>query len=115
MRNLGQSAKPFHFGQYRYFQIEPATLFDLYDHFLKFRPELRAKLDFFQIPTLTLSENLTMNLAYGVAAARLNYYRAPEALPATLHGQADYWKKYWNTEAGKGKISDYINNYKHYV
>lgn len=98
-----------------YFQMEPATLFDLHDHFLKFRPEMREKLDQFQITALLISENLIMNLAYVTAAARLQYYRAPEEIPRGIQGQADYWKKYWNTEQGKGTPEQYITHYKYYV
>lgn len=31
-----------------------------------------------------------------------------ETIPATLEGQAAYWKKYYNTSSGKGKIEDFI-------
>ncbi len=98
-----------------YFQMEPATLYDLHDNFLAFRPKLKRALDQFQIPCLSLPENLTMNLAYAAAAARLQYYRAPEALPKSLEAQADYWKKYWNTAAGKGSPDQYLSHYKHYI
>jgi len=99
----------------RNFQLEPATLYDLHDHFLKFRPELREKLEKFQIPALPLAENLTMNLAYSVAAARLQYYRAPGGIPTSLQGQADYWKKYWNTDVGKGTTEQFIKHYQFYT
>ena len=98
-----------------YFQMEPATLFDLHDNFLSFRPEKRLLLDQFQVEKLTLSENLIMNPAYATAAARLQYYRVPEEIPTTLNGQAKYWKKYWNTELGKGTEQEFIEHYKYYV
>lgn len=97
-----------------YFQIEPATLYDLYDNFLKYRPEKRALLDHYQIPTLSLSENLIMNVAYATAAARLLYYRTPETIPEGLEAQAALWKKYWNTSAGKGTADQYISHYRLY-
>lgn len=98
-----------------YFQIEPATLYDLYDNFLRFRPELKEHLDQFQVPALSLAENLTMNAAYATAAARLQYYRIPEAIPSSVKGQAEYWKKYWNTKLGKGTIEQYVAHHKHYI
>ncbi len=39
---------------------------------------------------------------------RLHYKLIPEAVPQTLKGRADYWKKYYNTSAGKGTASDYV-------
>ena len=112
---MGQGVECLDLSKYRYFQMEPASLYDLYDHFLKFRPELRAKLDMFQIPTLSLSENLIMNLAYAVAAARLHYFRVSGSIPASLEGQADYWKEHWNTKIGKGSRDQYITHYNHYI
>ena len=56
-----------------------------------------------------------MNPAYAVAAARFQYFRVPEKIPTTLEGQAKYWKKYWNTAAGKGTPEQYIIHYKHYI
>ena len=31
-----------------------------------------------------------------------------EKIPSTLEEQAAYWKKYYNTSSGKGKIEDFI-------
>lgn len=98
-----------------YFQMEPATLFDLHDNFLIYRPEKRTLLDQFQIKKLTLSENLLMNPAYSTAAARLQYFRVPEKIPTSLEGQAAYWKKYWNTELGKGTEQEFVTHYKYYI
>ncbi|MBJ3579628.1 hypothetical protein JGC46_23410, partial [Salmonella enterica subsp. enterica serovar Derby] len=33
----------------------------------------------------------------------------PESIPATRVERASYWKKYYNTSAGKGTPQDYIN------
>lgn len=91
-----------------YFQMEPETLYDLYENFLKYRPEWLERLNGYQITSLSLSENLVMNLAFSVAAARLQYYRVPEAIPKSKEGQAEYWKTYWNTEKGKGTVKKYL-------
>lgn len=98
-----------------YYQMEPATLYDLYENFLKYRPELRDRIDQFQIKSFSMVENLTLNPAYATAAARLQYYRVREAIPEDLKGQAAYWKKYWNTENGKGTIEQYIDHYENYI
>ncbi len=40
--------------------------------------------------------------------SRLHYLRQPGAVPDTLAGQAEYWKKYYNTICGKGTVERYI-------
>tara|TARA_R110000772_G_scaffold9232_1_gene30346 strand:- start:376 stop:822 length:447 start_codon:yes stop_codon:yes gene_type:complete len=95
-----------------YYQIEPATLHDLYDSFLRYKPELLKKLDGFRSPNLSQNDNLRMNGAYATAAARLQYYRQPGAIPDTIEGRAAYWKRYWNTPLGRGTEIKYINDNK---
>lgn len=97
-----------------YFQMEPATLFDLYENFLKYRPEWMEKLNGYQAPAFSLTENLTMNVAFAVAAARIQYFRVPESIPKTNEGQAAYWKKYWNTNKGKGTVEKYLSDLKRF-
>jgi hypothetical protein len=43
-------------------------------------------------------------------ATRLHYKLIPEAIPTTIRGRAKYWKKYYNTEAGRGTEEEYIYN-----
>ena len=45
---------------------------------------------------------------YGALAARIFLYTKPGAIPTTLEGQAAYWKKHYNTLAGKGTEYDFI-------
>lgn len=40
---------------------------------------------------------------------RLRYLAVAESIPATREARAAYWKKYYNTSAGKGTPQDYIN------
>jgi len=40
---------------------------------------------------------------------RLKYKKIPEEIPATLELRASYWKKHYNTTAGKGTIEHYIS------
>jgi hypothetical protein len=41
-------------------------------------------------------------------AARLVLSNIPENIPSDLKGQADYWKRYYNTSAGAGTANDFI-------
>jgi hypothetical protein len=44
---------------------------------------------------------------------RLHYRRVPEPLPDAedINGLAAYWKKYYNTKAGRGSESEFIINW----
>ncbi len=47
--------------------------------------------------------------AYSCVAARLYLATISEAIPQSLEGQANYWKKYYNTAAGAGTAQHFIN------
>ena len=42
--------------------------------------------------------------------ARLKYRLVPSAIPDTIQGRAAYWKKYYNSELGKGTPEHYIDS-----
>ncbi len=93
------------------YQIEPATLHDIYDNYLAFRPSLLEKVEALRGKDLSREDSLVSNLAYATAIARLVYRRAPEPLPGfnDVAGLASYWKKYYNTYLGKGKRQQFID------
>ena len=95
-----------------YFQIEPDTLDDLYDNYLAYHEDKWLILGKYWLPSLGREENLMCNLPYAIMAARLQYYRVSEAIPSTLEGQSEYWKKYWNTRLGKGSAPEYYDKVK---
>ena len=64
--------------------------------------------DDFDIMNLNLKEE-SHNPYIGAVLARLGLASVPKAIPKDLEGQADYWKKYWNTEAGKGTSEHFIS------
>jgi len=43
---------------------------------------------------------------------RLKYKRFPKKLPKTVEGTANYWKKYYYSDLGKGNSEEFIENYK---
>lgn len=63
----------------------------------------------------SIQDALTSNLAYACALARIKYYRDPLAIPADLYGQAETWKRVYNTAAGKGTIDEYMTNRARYA
>mgnify|MGYP003146571738 CR=1 FL=1 len=48
----------------------------------------------------------------GATLARLGLASVPEEVPGDLSGQADYWKKHWNTEAGAGTPEHFMDQSK---
>ena len=97
-----------------YYQMEPDTLDDLYENYLRFRPNKKKLLDQFKIQALSNKINLRGNQLFATAAARLQYYRVPEAIPEAIYSQAAYWKKYWNTEKGAGTVQKYMGDWNHW-
>jgi hypothetical protein len=98
------------------FQMERATYDDIWTNYLAYRAPLSdaikqaftpagGKLEFDQI---------TDDDAYAALMARLKYVRVPAVLPLAgdLHGQAEYWKTYYNTNLGKGTVAEYVAMWK---
>lgn len=89
-------------------QIEPATWQDLHENFLRFRTDLRARLDELSTTAKMTEGPLEMvgNLYYGCAVCRLIYRRAPEPLPDAddAEGMASYWKRFYNSSLGSGTV-----------
>jgi len=98
-------------------QMEPATLYDLYKNYLNLRLGKKKKVQWFASNELMLTEQLQSNLAYMCAICRMQYYRQPFTMPEPddIKALAKIWKKYWNTEKGRGSESAFILNYHHYV
>ena len=105
------------------FQMEPKTLQDLYDNFLKYNKQKADVLQSFRT-SCSLETDLTGNLLFQIAAARLQYYRKPEKLPVKkgfadgfeyITALAKYWKTHWNTNLGKGTVQEAVQNYYKYI
>lgn len=94
------------------YQMEPATCHDIYDNYLKYRPELAKKVALFGDGY----RELPGNLYYATAMARIHYLRRSEPLPpaSDVRGLANYWKQYYNTHLGAGTVKQAIGNYKRY-
>lgn len=94
-----------------FFQMEPATHDDIYKNFLKYKPDLKARVMKLSAPGLSAAENLKSNLMYAAAMCRIHYLRVSQPIPEDLQGQAEYWKKYYNTAKGKGSVEKYLDAY----
>jgi hypothetical protein len=107
-----------------FFQVEPATAVDNCMHYLKHRPELMQKCAEASLVDLKHWQNydervwaniLEKNIAAGIIHCRIKYWRVPKRMPNTIEGQADYWKKYYNTEGGKGDPEHFVEAVKKYL
>lgn len=91
------------------FQIEPATHDDIFENYLSFRPKFHGLVMGLAAPLPRLVDQLASNLIYSAAICRLVYFRIPAPLPAAedLDGQAEYWKRHYNTPAGAGTVQKF--------
>lgn len=95
------------------FQMEPLTEEDIWHNYLEYREDLRDYvLD--TCPEGTFS-SLETDLVYQILMARLHYRRVPSPLPKGIEGMANYWKKFYNTNEGKGTVEEAVANYKRFV
>jgi len=96
------------------FQMEPSTEKDIWKNFLKYKPDLKKRVAGLMGEADWESLQLTGNLLYQIAMARLHYYRRPEALPSrsNVDAMAQYWKRHYNTHLGKGTVLEAVINYK---
>lgn len=66
----------------------------------------------FEVRELAL-EDLALDPIKSMVVARLHYLRKPPPIPATLAERAQYWKDQYNSEAGDGDASDYLERVAH--
>lgn len=92
-------------------QIEPDTAQDNYDNFIDARPDLKAIVDRYCSPGLSLRDNLLKNPGYAVAHARVWYWRQKGAIPKDVKGQSYYWKNGYNTAGGHGHPKQFVDKF----
>ena len=112
IRQLGCSGNV---GAFGIWQMELATARDIYDNYLRYKPELQHKVDGLRGASQSITDALMTNLAYACAMARVHYLRSPGSIPATTAGQAAYWKQHYNTPSGKGTVAEYMDNWSRYA
>ncbi len=124
---LGTAAAESNLGEYLHqlnggpalgiYQMEPRTHCDIYMNYLLYHHELRYKINKLLVSVFNKRKNLIFNLAYATAISRVHYYRVSESLPEhdDIDGLANYWKKYYNTEKGKGTVEKFIDKYNNLV
>lgn len=91
------------------FQMEPATWKDIHENWLKYKPEIKAKLDALGPGG---PEQMIGNHYYAAAMCRIHYRRVKAPIPGNLQGWAQYWKRYYNTILGAGTPQKFEKAYR---
>ena len=101
-----------------FFQIEPTTCYDMAEHYVSYRKSLaKAIADAAMINPMWIDYSreelgylLQTNIAFAICMCRVHYRRVPKALPAIGDklAYAKYWKRYYNTELGKGTVEKFL-------
>mgnify|MGYP001162532464 FL=1 len=101
-----------------FFQVEVATAKDCIDNYLVYRQDVLKQFGeaVQRRPKEILAWNeeelhylLWHDIAVGIAFCRIKYRRVPKPLPKTLEECASQWKKYYNTEGGKGDPEHFVD------
>lgn len=92
------------------YQMEPATHDDIWENYLRHRPDLSDRVRSFEAKGCRAEEQMAGNLYYATAMARVHYLRVREPIPPPddLEAIARYWKRFYNTSAGKGSVAGFI-------
>lgn len=118
-----------------FWQIEPFTARDLWQRYVIARPSslLALKLQSLLFPdryitsgipisfqpTDTVLRQLVINHPLACAIARLKYFdssfKFPNVDSCRPEDLARIWKKYYNSEQGKGTEEEFLENYREYV
>ena len=91
-----------------YWQVEPDTINDVIKNYLYYRQPLMDKLVKMGLDESDPNWSVMTNIAVAIAMCRLKYRRDSEPIPKNLKQQAQYWKRVYNSELGKGTIEHFI-------
>ena len=95
-----------------FWQIEPATMYDMMRNYITYRPQYRKVLE--ELGMKFKGDDIEMsvisNMAVQAALCRLHYRRDKYSLPSwdDMEAQGRYWKKVYNTYKGKGTIKHFL-------
>lgn len=97
------------------FQVEPFTYDDYWKNFVNDRDDLRASiLTAIRTTGEPQADRVVWDLRYAAIMCRIHYRRIPKPLPdaSDVWGMARYWKRYYNTAAGRGTEQEFVDNYR---
>ena len=99
------------------FQIEPKTYWDLHKNYLAYRMVYRKLVNYYESAWQPIEFDLMGNLPFQIIAARVIYKRDDAPLPDAndIKGMAQYYKRVWNTSAGKATPDEAEKHYRKYA
>tara|TARA_Y100000593_G_scaffold42438_1_gene81295 strand:- start:2535 stop:3005 length:471 start_codon:yes stop_codon:yes gene_type:complete len=95
-----------------FWQIEPATLYDMMMNYLNYRKKYRDALEGlgmeFRGDDIEIS--VISNMAVQAALCRLHYRRDRNPIPSwdDIEAQGLYWKRVYNTPKGRGTVKHFV-------
>ena len=100
------------------YQMEPATYNDIWQNYIYSHGPLTMRLfSNFDISSMPDESRLIYDSRYATAMTRIFYARIKEPLPSAQDENAlwEYYKKYYNTTAGKAEKEESIKKYHDFV
>lgn len=96
-------------------QMEPATHDDIWRNFLKYRTDVAVKIrHYFNVADdlMISADQMTGNLYYACAMARIQYRRVSAPLPDNEpNALAAFWKEHYNTPLGAGTVAEALPHF----
>ena len=95
-----------------FWQIEPATMYDMMRNYLSYRPKYKEVLEGmgmeFKGDDIEISVMANMGVQAGLC--RLHYRRDSKPIPSwdDLEAQGQYWKRVYNTVKGRGTVKHFM-------
>ena len=95
-----------------FWQIEPATMYDIMRNYLVYRPKYRKAMEGLgmELRGEDIEMSVMANMAVQAALCRLHYRRDRDPIPSwdDLEAQGEYWKRVYNTIKGRGTVKHFI-------
>ena len=96
-----------------FWQIEPATMYDMMRNYLKYRHKYKKALEELgmEFKGDDIEMSVMANMAVQAALCRLHYRRDSKPIPSwdDLQAQGEYWKRVYNTIKGRGTVKHFVN------
>ena len=96
------------------YQMEPETHDDVWETYIEVFPALEKRI---HAAGFRRSVSRLLEIDYATIIGACKYRRfvnKKRPLPVGLPEQAAFWKKFWNTNLGKGTIEKFINDVRRY-
>lgn len=92
-------------------QMEPATFNDICKNYLKYHPDITERIKSVCHINVLSAADMISNDQLAICMCRVHYLRVKYKIPTSIIRYAAYWKLFYNTRKGKGKMIEFIRNY----